>query len=140
MKRRPPRSTRTDTLFPYTTLFRSPLLADPHFVAKARDGESDRINTCIGCNQACIDHTLSGRITSCLVNPRACNETTIDLAPTRMTKDIAVVGAGPAGMAFSLAAAQKGHRVVLYDAATTLGGQFDVARRVPGKEEFNETL
>ena len=117
-----------------------PLLADPHFVAKARDGQAERINTCIGCNQACIDHTLSGRITSCLVNPRACNETMIDLTPTRTKKDIAVVGAGPAGMAFSLAAAQKGHRVVLYDAASTVGGQFDIARRIPGKEEFNETL
>lgn len=117
-----------------------PFLADPQFVAKARDGQAERINTCIGCNQACIDHTLSGKITSCLVNPRACNETMIDLAPTRKTKDIAVVGAGPAGMAFALAAAQKGHRVVLYDAASTVGGQFDIARRIPGKEEFNETL
>lgn len=117
-----------------------PLLADPQFVAKARDGHADRINTCIGCNQACIDHTLSGKITSCLVNPRACNETIIDLAPTRRSKRIAVVGAGPAGMAFSLAAARKGHRVVLHDAASTIGGQFDIARRIPGKEEFSETL
>lgn len=117
-----------------------PLLADPQFVAKARDGQAERINTCIGCNQACIDHTLSGKITSCLVNPRACNETTIRLAPTRKKKRIAVVGAGPAGMAFSLAAAQKGHQVVLHDAAQSVGGQFDIARRIPGKEEFNETL
>ena len=117
-----------------------PFLADAEFVAKAQAGEADRINTCIGCNQACIDHTLDGRITSCLVNPRACHETVLDLSPTRIRKRIAVVGAGPAGMATALAAAQRGHQVVLHDAAAVIGGQFDLARRVPGKEEFAETL
>lgn len=117
-----------------------PFLADPAFVLKARAGRPDRINTCIGCNQACIDHTLGGQITSCLVNPRACNETLIDLSAARRRKRIGVVGGGPAGMAFALAAAQRGHEVELHDAAETLGGQFDVARRIPGKEEFAETL
>ena len=117
-----------------------PFLADAAFVTKAQAGRPDRINSCIGCNQACIDHTLGGQITSCLVNPRACNETLIDLSPVRRRKRVGVVGAGPAGMAFALAAAQRGHRVELYDAADTLGGQFDLARRIPGKEEFAETL
>ena len=117
-----------------------PFLADPDFVAKARAGEAERINTCIACNQACIDHTLDGRITSCLVNPRACHETVLDLSPTKLAKRVAVVGAGPAGMAAALAAARRGHRVVLHDAADVIGGQFDLARRVPGKEEFSETL
>ncbi|RHW26318.1 NADPH-dependent 2,4-dienoyl-CoA reductase [Nocardioides immobilis] len=117
-----------------------PFLADPAFVIKARVGRPDRINTCIGCNQACIDHTLGGKITSCLVNPRACHETLLDLSPTRRRKRIGVVGAGPAGMAFALAAAERGHQVELHDAADTLGGQFDLARRIPGKEEFAETL
>jgi 2,4-dienoyl-CoA reductase (NADPH2) len=117
-----------------------PFLADADFVAKAAAGEADRINTCIGCNQACIDHTLDGRVTSCLVNPRACHETLLDLAPTRTRKRIAVVGAGPAGMSTALAAAQRGHDVVLHDAADVIGGQFDLARRIPGKEEFAETL
>jgi 2,4-dienoyl-CoA reductase (NADPH2) len=117
-----------------------PFLADPAFVAKAKAGRADRINTCIGCNQACIDHTLGGRITSCLVNPRACHETLIQLPAVRRRKRIGVVGAGPAGMAFSLAAAERGHQVDLLDAADTLGGQFDLARRIPGKEEFAETL
>jgi 2,4-dienoyl-CoA reductase (NADPH2) len=117
-----------------------PFLADPDFMVKARAGRPDRINTCIGCNQACIDHTLSGQITSCLVNPRACHETVLDLSPTRRRKRIGVVGAGPAGMAFALAAAQRGHQVELHDAADTLGGQFDLAMRVPGKEEYAETV
>jgi 2,4-dienoyl-CoA reductase (NADPH2) len=117
-----------------------PFLADAEFVAKARAGEADRINTCIGCNQACIDHTLDGRITSCLVNPRACHETVLDLSPTKLRKRVAVVGAGPAGMSTALAAARRGHDVVLYDAADVIGGQFDLARRIPGKEEFSETL
>jgi 2,4-dienoyl-CoA reductase (NADPH2) len=117
-----------------------PFLADPEFVTKAASGRSDRINTCIACNQACIDHTLSGRITSCLVNPRAGNETLLELAPVRTRKHIVIVGAGPAGMSCALAAAQRGHRVELLDAAQTLGGQFDLARRIPGKEEFGQTL
>lgn len=117
-----------------------PFLADADFVAKARSGRPELINTCIGCNQACIDHTLSGQLTSCLVNPRAGNETLLNLSPTRSRRRIGVVGAGPAGMAFALASAQRGHDVTLYDAAPTLGGQFDIARRIPGKEEFGETL
>jgi len=117
-----------------------PFLADPSFVVKARAGRADRINSCIGCNQACIDHTLSGQITSCLVNPRACHETLLDLSPTRRRKRIGVVGAGPAGMAFALAAAERGHEVELHDEADALGGQFDLARRIPGKEEYAETL
>ncbi|MFI7103653.1 FAD-dependent oxidoreductase [Streptomyces sp. NPDC050161] len=117
-----------------------PLLADPDFVAKAGRGAADTINTCIGCNQACLDHTFSGRITSCLVNPRACHETELVLAPTRLRKRVAVVGAGPAGLACAVSAAERGHHVTLFDAAEQIGGQLDVARRVPGKEEFHETL
>ncbi|MET9416693.1 NADPH-dependent 2,4-dienoyl-CoA reductase [Streptomyces klenkii] len=117
-----------------------PFLADPAFVAKARSGRADEINTCIGCNQACLDHTFSGRITSCLVNPRACHETELVLAPTRRRKRIGVVGAGPAGLAFAVSAAERGHAVTLYDAAAEIGGQLNVAKRIPGKEEFEETL
>ncbi|MET9625352.1 NADPH-dependent 2,4-dienoyl-CoA reductase [Streptomyces sp. NPDC006464] len=117
-----------------------PFLADPDFVRKAAADRADTINTCIGCNQACLDHTFSLKITSCLVNPRACHETELVLSPTRLAKRIAVVGAGPAGLAFSVSAAERGHRVTLFDAAGEIGGQLNVAKRVPGKEEFNETL
>ncbi|MFD5782195.1 FAD-dependent oxidoreductase [Streptomyces sp. NPDC126933] len=117
-----------------------PFLADPDFVAKARDGDADAINTCIGCNQACLDHTFSGRITSCLVNPRACHETELVLSPTRRRKRVGVVGAGPAGLALAVSAAEQGHEVTLYDAASEIGGQLNLAKRVPGKEEFDETL
>ncbi|MFE2377360.1 FAD-dependent oxidoreductase [Streptomyces sp. NPDC059398] len=117
-----------------------PFLADPEFVAKAGQGRSETINTCIGCNQACLDHTFSGLVTSCLVNPRACRETELVLSPTRHRKRIGVVGAGPAGLAFAVSAAERGHTVVLFDAADEIGGQLNVARRVPGKEEFDETL
>ncbi|MFF2503472.1 FAD-dependent oxidoreductase [Streptomyces sp. NPDC058067] len=117
-----------------------PLLADPDFVNKAADDRSDTINTCIGCNQACLDHTFSGKITSCLVNPRACHETELVLAPTRRRKRVAVVGAGPAGLACAVSAAERGHAVTLFDAASEVGGQLNVARKVPGKEEFDETL
>lgn len=117
-----------------------PFLADPHFVAKAAAGTPEEINTCIGCNQACLDHTFSLKITSCLVNPRACHETELVLSPTRSRKRVAVVGAGPAGLAFSVSAAEIGHDVTLFDAAAEIGGQLDMARRVPGKEEFDETL
>ncbi|GLW53537.1 NADPH-dependent 2,4-dienoyl-CoA reductase [Kitasatospora phosalacinea] len=117
-----------------------PMLADPAFVNKAAAGTPEAINTCIGCNQACLDHTFSAKVTSCLVNPRACHETELVLAPTRRAKRIAVVGAGPAGLAFATSAADRGHRVTLFDAADEIGGQLNVARRVPGKQEFDETL
>ncbi|MGW8724945.1 oxidoreductase [Streptomyces sp. NPDC055808] len=117
-----------------------PFLADPEFVAKARAGRPETINTCIGCNQACLDHTFSGKITSCLVNPRACHETELVLSPTRLRKRLAVVGAGPAGLAFAVSAAGRGHAVTLFDAADRIGGQLNIAKRVPGKEEFDETL
>ncbi|MEV4874960.1 NADPH-dependent 2,4-dienoyl-CoA reductase [Streptomyces cyaneofuscatus] len=117
-----------------------PFLADPEFVAKAAAGRADAINTCIGCNQACLDHIFSLQITSCLVNPRACHETELVLSPTRTRKRVAVVGAGPAGLACSVTAAERGHAVTLFDTAEEIGGQLNVARRVPGKEEFNETL
>ncbi|MFB7506746.1 NADPH-dependent 2,4-dienoyl-CoA reductase [Streptomyces broussonetiae] len=117
-----------------------PMLADPDFVAKAAAGTPEAINTCIGCNQACLDHTFSGKITSCLVNPRACHETELVLSPTRLKKRVAVVGAGPAGLACAVSAAERGHEVTLFDAASEIGGQLNVARKVPGKQEFDETL
>ncbi len=118
-----------------------PMLADPELVLKAAQGREDEINTCIACNQACLDHTFSGRKqVSCLVNPRACNETLLQYLPTRSPKRIAVIGAGPAGLAYSTVAAQRGHRVTLFDSASEIGGQFNLAKRVPGKEEFHETL
>ncbi len=117
-----------------------PFLADAAFVSKAQAGRAAEINTCIGCNQACLDQVFAGRVSSCLVNPRACHETLLPQLPTRQPKRIAVVGAGPAGLAFSVNAAMRGHRVTLFDAAPETGGQFNVARQIPGKEEFNETL
>jgi len=117
-----------------------PLLADAFFVRKAREDRADEINTCIGCNQACLDHTFGGKITSCLVNPRACHETEMPVTPAATRKKIAVVGAGPAGLAFSVTAAERGHDVALFDAAGEIGGQFNIAKQVPGKEEFHETL
>jgi 2,4-dienoyl-CoA reductase (NADPH2) len=107
---------------------------------KAREDRGDEINTCIGCNQACLDHTFSGKITSCLVNPRACHETELVIAPAQQPRRIAVVGAGPAGLSFATTAASRGHDVTLFDAGSEIGGQFNVAKKVPGKEEFNETL
>ena len=117
-----------------------PMLADPDLLNKAAEGREDEINTCIACNQACLDHTFSGKMTSCLVNPRACRETELVIAPTGAPRRIAVIGAGPAGMAYATTAAERGHKVTLYDAADCIGGQFNLARRIPGKEEFSETL
>ena len=117
-----------------------PFLADAFFMQKAREDRADEINTCIGCNQACLDHTFSGKITSCLVNPRACHETELVIAPAQQRKRIAVVGAGPAGLSFATTAAARGHEVQLFEASGQIGGQFNVAKRVPGKEEFHETL
>ncbi|MBB1074752.1 crotonase/enoyl-CoA hydratase family protein [Rhodoferax sp. 4810] len=117
-----------------------PLLADPEFVNKAAQGRADEINTCIGCNQACLDHTFAGKVTSCLVNPRACHETLMPLTPAAVREKVAVVGAGPAGLAFATTAAQRGLDVTLFDAADEIGGQFNIAKQVPGKEEFYETL
>jgi len=117
-----------------------PLLADAAFVQKARENRADEINTCIGCNQACLDHTFAGKITSCLVNPRACHETELVIAPTETPKTIAVVGAGPAGLSFAVTAAERGHDVTLIESSDAVGGQFNIARKIPGKEEFGETL
>ncbi len=117
-----------------------PLLADPDFVNKAADGRADEINTCIACNQACLDHVFQRRIASCLVNPRAGHETELVFTPTAAPKRIAVVGAGPAGLACATVLAERGHRVELFEAADEIGGQFNLAKRVPGKEEFHETL
>ena len=117
-----------------------PFLADPEFVRKASEGRGDEINTCIACNQACLDHTFAGKITSCLVNPRACRETELHEVPVEVPKRIAVVGAGPAGLSFATTAARRGHRVTLFEAAPEIGGQFNLAKRIPGKDEFRETL
>lgn len=117
-----------------------PFLADAEFVNKAAEGRSDEINTCIGCNQACLDHVFSGIMTSCLVNPRACHETELNLLPTTQVKKLAVIGAGPAGLAFATSAAERGHEVTLFDAANEIGGQFNIAKQIPGKEEFYETI
>ncbi|NZA27633.1 NADPH-dependent 2,4-dienoyl-CoA reductase [Luteimonas sp. SJ-92] len=117
-----------------------PLLADPDWVAKAAAGRAEAINTCIACNQACLDHVFQNRRASCLVNPRACAETELNYPPAAEPRRIAVVGAGPAGMACATVAAQRGHRVTLFESADEIGGQFNLAKRIPGKEEFHETL
>ncbi|MBB3711505.1 2,4-dienoyl-CoA reductase (NADPH2) [Limimaricola variabilis] len=117
-----------------------PFLADPDFVAKAARGEAARIAPCIACNQACLDHTFSGKLTSCLVNPRACHETELVLAPTETPRRVAVVGAGPAGLATALAAAERGHAVTLFEASERIGGQLHYAAAIPGKEEFRGLL
>lgn len=117
-----------------------PFLADPEFVTKSAAGAPERINTCIACNQACLDHIFAGRTASCLVNPRAGHETELVISPTVRAKRVAVVGAGPAGLACATTAASRGHRVTLFEADTQIGGQLNIARRVPGKDEFDETV
>ncbi|MNY89857.1 2,4-dienoyl-CoA reductase [Acinetobacter sp. 8I-beige] len=117
-----------------------PMLADAEFVLKAEQGRSDEINTCIGCNQACLDQIFSMQIATCLVNPRACYETELIFKESAAKKNIAVIGAGPAGLSFATYAADRGHQVTVFDAASQIGGQFNIAKTIPGKEEFYETL
>ncbi len=117
-----------------------PMLADAEFVLKASEGRSDEINTCIGCNQACLDHIFSMKIATCLVNPRACYETELIFKEAQVKKNIAVIGAGPAGLSFAVYAANRGHQVKIFEASHQIGGQFNIAKTVPGKEEFYETL
>ncbi|RSB17255.1 FAD-dependent oxidoreductase [Citrobacter farmeri] len=117
-----------------------PFLADAELLSKAQSGRADEINTCIGCNQACLDQIFVGKVTSCLVNPRACHETKMPVVPASTIKNLAVVGAGPAGLAFAINAAARGHHVTLFDAQGEIGGQFNIAKQIPGKEEFYETL
>lgn len=117
-----------------------PFLADAEFVNKASENRSDEINTCIACNQACLDHIFNGKVASCLVNPRACRETELLFKTTSQVKNIAVVGAGPAGLSFACYAAERGHQVTIFEAAAQIGGQFNIAKTIPGKEEFYETL
>ncbi|MFE1597163.1 FAD-dependent oxidoreductase [Nocardia sp. NPDC058705] len=117
-----------------------PLLADPEWANKAQNDRADEINTCIACNQACLDHAFGNKKVSCLVNPRAGSETTLNLLPTRRAKRIAVVGAGPAGLSAAVSLAERGHHVDLFEADDKIGGQFDIARRIPGKEEFDESI
>lgn len=117
-----------------------PFLADPDWVLKATTDRADEINVCIACNQACLDHAFAKKKASCMVNPRAARETELQLLPTRRTKNLAVVGAGPAGLAAAVTAAERGHRVELFEASDEIGGQFGIAQRIPGKEEFAETV
>ncbi|MGN6323354.1 MAG: FAD-dependent oxidoreductase [Dyella sp.] len=117
-----------------------PLLADPEWAIKAKAGRSERINTCIACNQACLDHVFLNQRASCMINPRACFETELRIEPTSARKRMAVIGAGPAGMACAATLAERGHEVTLIESANQIGGQFNYAKRIPGKEEFHETL
>ncbi|MEX0284261.1 MAG: FAD-dependent oxidoreductase [Paracoccaceae bacterium] len=114
-----------------------PMLADPHFVAKAMRGESGQIAPCIACNQACLDHTFGGKLTSCLVNPRACHETELVVEPAAQQKSIVIVGAGPAGLSSAMTCAERGHKVTVFDRASDVGGQLNMAKQIPGKEEFH---
>ena len=117
-----------------------PMLADPDFMIKAKNGRADEINTCIGCNQACLDHVFKGDIASCLVNPYACHETELVPKKNIIPKKVAVVGAGPAGISCAVEAAKLGHEVHLYEKNSEIGGQFNLAKIIPGKEEFHETI
>lgn len=117
-----------------------PFLADPEIIKKAAEGREDEINTCIGCNQACLDHVFKRETATCLVNPRACHETELNFLPVTKAKNIAVVGAGPAGLSCATNLASRGHKVTLFDAASEIGGQFNIAKQIPGKEEFYETI
>lgn len=117
-----------------------PFLADPQFPKKALEGRADEINTCIACNQACLDHVFSRKTASCMVNPRACNELTLAISPAVSKKKVAVVGAGPAGLSCAVTLAQRGHEVHLFEGQSSIGGQFNIAKEIPGKEEFHETL
>jgi len=117
-----------------------PMLADPEFVKKAHEGRADEINVCIACNQACLDHTFSNKMSSCLVNPRACHETELNYVVTDVRRRFAVVGSGPAGISAALVLAERGHEVDLYEAAAEVGGQLNMAKVIPGKEEFHEML
>jgi 2,4-dienoyl-CoA reductase (NADPH2) len=117
-----------------------PFLADPEWIRKAASGREDEINTCIACNQACLDHAFKRKLVSCMVNPRAGHETTLTLAPARRAKHVAVVGAGPAGLSAATTLAERGHSVELFEADDEIGGQFGIARKIPGKEEFAETI
>eukprot|EP00744_Colponema_vietnamica_P007061 GILI01010198.1.p1 GENE.GILI01010198.1~~GILI01010198.1.p1 ORF type:complete len:664 (+),score=153.99 GILI01010198.1:41-1993(+) len=117
-----------------------PFLADPDFVQKAKDGKADQINMCIGCNQACLDHVFKGKISSCLVNPMACHETTRALKPATAPKKVAVIGAGPGGLWCAFKLAERGHQVTLFEKSGEIGGQFNIAKRIPGKEEFYSSI
>jgi len=117
-----------------------PFLADPEFPKKALEGRADEINTCIACNQACLDHVFARKTASCMVNPRACNELTMSINPATVKKKIAVVGAGPAGLSCAVTLGQRGHEVHLFEGQSSIGGQFNIAKEIPGKEEFHETL
>ncbi len=117
-----------------------PFLADADFVNKAKQNKASQINTCIGCNQACLDHVFDGKMTSCLVNPRACHETELNIEPAPIKKHIAIVGAGPAGLAAAKTCAERGHKVTVFESDSEIGGQFNIAKQVPGKEEFYETI
>ena len=117
-----------------------PMLADPEFANKAMKGQEDFINTCIACNQACLDHVFEMKVSSCLVNPKACHETEMVSIPTTLKKKIAVIGAGPAGISFAIEAAERGHHIEIFEKSNQLGGQFNIAKEIPGKEEFHQTL